>query len=147
MGYWSETSVEFCNDKRDKYGRSNKTDTSQNEPPPARSHVPDMDCHFRRIGSGDEVRCAEHVEKILVSNPSSALDDLILHHGNMRGRSTKSRETETEKKQGEFFQLFSLPDGIEPTRLLLIASSDHSPPPISRITIRPTTIEKSVRAS
>lgn len=76
--------------------------------PPSRSpaqpaaQIANVDCHFGRIGTGNEIGRAEQIKKLLGCQPLAADDDFIVHERNVRGRSAKSREAKLEEEPGNF---------------------------------------------
>jgi hypothetical protein len=62
----------------------------------------DVDGHFGGVGAGNEIRSAEEVEEFFVGKPFSAMDDFILHHGDVGGGSTESGEAELQEESGNY---------------------------------------------
>ena len=86
--------------QNDQHGGGNKADAAQEQAHPAGAHIPDVDRHFCRIGTGDQVGRAQQIEELFIRQPFTAEDDFIVHDRNVRGRSAKRSESQLEKKRG-----------------------------------------------
>ena len=70
--------------------------TSRPGHPPAL--VPDVDGHLRGVRAGDEVGGAEQVEGPLSAHPAATPDDLVLHHGDVRGGPSERGRAQPEEE-------------------------------------------------
>jgi hypothetical protein len=64
--------------------------------------VSDGDGRFGGIRAGNQMGCAEQIEKRLTCESLPEAHDFILHHGNMRRRPAECRRSRTNKQAGEF---------------------------------------------
>jgi hypothetical protein len=62
----------------------------------------DVNRQFSGVGTWNEIRGAEQIEKLLARQPSPAAHDFVFHHRDVRGRPAESCEAETEEQAGEF---------------------------------------------
>ncbi len=52
--------------------------------------------------AGDEVRGAQHIQKVLLVHPLATPDRLLVHHGDVSRRPAKSGEAQFEEKRYHF---------------------------------------------
>ncbi len=62
----------------------------------------DMHGHLCRVWAWYEIGRADHIEKFILIDPFSFIDDLSLHHRDMRRRPAKTDTAKFEKKLCEF---------------------------------------------
>ena len=74
------------------------------EPAPAGADEAEVDGHLGGVGAGDEVGRAEEVEEVLLADPATPLHDLVLHHGDVRGRAAEGGDPEPEEERGHLAQ-------------------------------------------
>jgi hypothetical protein len=85
--------------------RKNEAHASQQEPWPSSLLVADEDRELGGAGTRDEVGRAEQVQEPRGREPSSALDDLALHDGDVCRRSAERGEAETKKEERHLGEL------------------------------------------
>ena len=85
-----------------KHRWEDEAETREEQAAPAPLAQSDMNGHLRRVGAGDEIRCAEQVQKLRFRQPPAARDHFIFHHGDMGRRPAERGEAEPEKQPGEF---------------------------------------------
>ena len=72
----------------------------------------DVNGHFSGVRTGNEIRCAEEVQKFLIGEPFATMDDFVLHHGDVGGGSAKGSKAELEKKGGDGPKTFGVRGGF-----------------------------------
>lgn len=55
--------------------------------------------HFRRVRTGNQIRCSQQVQEFGVGHPLPAPDHLILHHRDMRRRPSKRNRAQLQKER------------------------------------------------
>lgn len=83
------------NCEEDRWG--DETHAGDNQSPPATAEQPYVNRHLRGVGTGNEVRNAEEVQEVFVRDPSSSLDDFVLEHGDMGGRTAERRQSKFQE--------------------------------------------------
>src|SRR5690606_20202695 len=83
---------------RDEDGRQDEARARDDEPASALLLVPDMDRHLRGVGAGYQVCGPDEIEKMLPGEPAAAVDDLVLHHRDVRGRSAERDHAELQEE-------------------------------------------------
>ena len=78
-----------------------------------------MDGHLGRVRPGDQVRRAQQVEELLVAQPLAPLDDLIVHHADVRGRPAEAGDPQLQEQGDDFPQSFR-------KRAVCLAGQDYS---------------------
>jgi hypothetical protein len=63
--------------------------------------MPDVDRHFRRVGSGDQIRSTKQVEEVVRGQPFPSGDDLVAHHRDVGGGSSKGSEAQAQEGRGK----------------------------------------------
>src|SRR5690606_688056 len=79
-------------------GRQDEARARDDEPASALLLVPDMDRHLRGVGARNQIRGPDEIEKVLPGEPAAAVDDLVLHHRDVRGRSAERDHAERQKE-------------------------------------------------
>src|SRR5258708_8079557 len=67
-----------------------------------------MDRQFAGAGTGNQIACAEEVEKLFAGEPFPAADQLIFHDGDMRRRSAKCGDPQAQEEKRQFSQRSAL---------------------------------------
>ena len=111
-----------------------------------------MDRQFGGIRTRNEVGRAEIVKELLARQPAAPLDDLVLHHRDVRRRSAERRDTQAKEQPSRVLTAESVPSP-DPSRSPYrrassrAASADNRPGPAAIRKISEHSIAKSVRAS
>jgi len=81
--------VKMCKEKCDGHGWKYEACPCNNKPSPPRSDIANVNCHLGGVGPGNEVRRPEQIEKLLVGDPTSPLNNLVFHHCDVSGRTSE----------------------------------------------------------
>src|SRR5207249_5707549 len=98
-GHGAEPDVGPGERAHDERSGQDETHTGDDQPRPAAPSVADVNRHFRRVWSGNQIRRAQVVEELLAREPAAAPHDLVLHHGDVRRGTAEGDGAELEKQK------------------------------------------------
>ena len=84
--------------KHETRGRRDETDARDNQAAPPGESPPDVHRQFGRVGTGDERRCPDQIDKHLRLEPPQSPHDRVLHHRDVRRRPAKRRRPQPEEQ-------------------------------------------------
>jgi hypothetical protein len=80
---------------------SDERPAGREDPTVALLDVPDVHRHLRRVRSGQQVRRGHQVEEVLTVDPTPPLDDLAVHHRDVRDGPSERDDTELREQADE----------------------------------------------
>jgi hypothetical protein len=98
----TEADIEPCQGKDHQHGRGDEAETAEQQTRPTRAQITNVDRHFGRVGTRDEIGRSEQIEELFVGQPLATHDDLIVHEPNVRGWSAEGGQAELEEERGNF---------------------------------------------
>lgn len=72
---------------------------------PARSLMPDVNGHFGRTWTGNQIGGPEHVEKIRMGNPAAPPNKFLFHHGDVGGGAAECGRAQSQERERNLLEL------------------------------------------
>ena len=92
------TPINDCQDQSDGHGWQDETESCSCQPAPSSADESEMNGHFRRVWTRNEIGSAEQVEETLARQPAAAIHHLILHHSDMGCRTAEAESPQLQKE-------------------------------------------------
>jgi hypothetical protein len=111
-GKCSKCSVSPRANRHHQHRRKNERCAGDYEPSSAGSLMADMNGHFGRARTRNEVGRPQHVKEFRMGNPAAPLDELLFHHRDMCCRSAERDRAQAQERQSDWLSV-SVPSSSE----------------------------------